>query len=198
MLGLRFTIILEVAMVWGHNLSEWFLDSSNLWLDYILARRDLRSDASPRGRRVTPVQLLLTLPSSDVPVQILRGLSWMTNELLLVLVQEVKTRLMREFFHVAYTLIRGSHVVLYGQETWQDFSSLCWLRSGYFFGSEVATRSVTVFLRCLGSPLDSFVICWLSWLHISVLLLLLKGTIVLLVLFVIVKLARLFVRHHFL
>lgn len=75
MLGLRFTIILEVAMVWGHNLSEWFLNSSNLWLNYILAGRDLRSDPAPRRRRVTPVQLLLTLPSSDVPVQILRSLS---------------------------------------------------------------------------------------------------------------------------
>ncbi len=83
----------------------------------------------------------------------------MTDELLLVLVQKVEARLMCEFFHVAQTLIGGSHVVLHREETWQDFSSLGGLRSGYFFGSEVATRSVTVFLRCLGSPLDPFVIC---------------------------------------
>ncbi len=37
-------LVLEVAMVWGHNLPEGFLNSSNLRLDYILAGCHLGSD----------------------------------------------------------------------------------------------------------------------------------------------------------
>ena len=79
-------IILEVAMVWGHNLPEGFLNSSNLWLDYILARCHLGSDPASWRSRKAPVQLLFALPSRDVSVQVLCRLGWMTDELLLLLV----------------------------------------------------------------------------------------------------------------
>lgn len=64
----RFPVILKVSMVWSHDLTEWFLDSSKLRLYYILARGNLSSDATSRRCRVAPVKLFFTLPSGDVPV----------------------------------------------------------------------------------------------------------------------------------
>ena len=197
----RFLLFLEVDIVWRKYLSEWFLNCSNLMLENIFARGNLSGDASSGWCWVAPVQLFFALTSSDVPIKILCCFRWMTDILLLmILVQKVKSRLMRHLLHVTQALIWHPYV-LYREESLHYLSPLCWLWSANLLGPKVSPGTLTTLLRCLGPSLYPFEICWSRRLHIPMLLRLLlqlEGTILMQVLFVIVKLTSrwLFLRHH--
>ena len=73
---------------------------------------------------MAPVQLLLTLPSRDVSVEVLCGLGRIAN-VLLMLVQEVEARLLRHLLHVAQALVLHSRIILGSwKETLHNLSSL--------------------------------------------------------------------------
>ena len=93
-------LIVCIAVIWSHNLPEWFLNWSHLMIFYnIFAWGNLSSNTASRRCWVALIKLFFAQSSRNVFIEVL-GLVRLTTVIMLVLVQEIKARLLRHLFHV--------------------------------------------------------------------------------------------------